>query len=71
MKEQKIKTRGIVLEALKGGHFRIKLENGNEALCYLAGKLRRFKIRVLTGDRVSVELSPYDKTRGRIVYRTR
>lgn len=71
MKEKKIKSQGIVLEALKGGHFRIRLENGNEALCYLAGKLRKYKIRVLTGDRVIVELSPYDKKRGRIVYRNK
>ena len=71
VKKNKIKKQGIVLEALPGGHFRIELEDGKEALCHLAGKLRIYRIRVLTGDRVTVELSPYDETRGRIVYRNK
>jgi len=71
MKEQKINKRGIVVETLRSGHFRVELEDGTEALCHLAGKLRKYRIRVLMGDKVSVEFSPYDKTRGRIVYRSR
>jgi translation initiation factor IF-1 len=71
VKKNKIKKQWIVLEALPGGNFRIELENGKEALCHLAGKLRIYRIRVLTGDRVNVELSPYDETRGRIVYRNK
>jgi len=71
VKKNKIKKQGIVLEALPGGNFRIELEDGKEALCHLAGKLRIYRIRVLTGDRVNVEISPYDETRGRIVYRNK
>lgn len=71
MKKEGIKKYGIVLEALPGGSFRIKLENGKEALCHLAGKLRMYRIRVLPGDRVTVEMSPYDEKRGRIVYRNK
>jgi translation initiation factor IF-1 len=51
--------------------FRVMLENGHETLGYTAGKMRRFRIRILPGDKVRVELSPYDLTRGRIVYRHR
>lgn len=71
VKKNKIKKQGIVLEALPGGNFRIGLEDGKEALCHLAGKLRIYRIRVLTGDKVTVELSPYDETRGRIIYRNK
>lgn len=71
VKKEKIKKYGIVLEALPGGNFRIKLENGKEALCHLAGKLRMYRIRVLPGDKVTVEMSPYDEKRGRIVYRNK
>jgi translation initiation factor IF-1 len=60
-----------VLEALRDGKYRIGLENGHEALGYTAGKMRRYRIRILPGDRVSIELSPYDLTRGRITYRHR
>jgi len=60
---------GIVLEALPSAHFRIKLDDGKEVLCHLAGKLRMYKIKILPGDRVTVEISPYDEKRGRIVYR--
>ena len=56
-------------EALKGGHFRISLDNGHTVLGHLAGKMRRFRIRVLPGDRVRVEVSPYDLSRGRVTYR--
>lgn len=60
---------GIVIEALPSAHFRIKLDDGKEVLCHLAGKLRIYKIKILPGDRVTVEMSPYDEKRGRIVYR--
>lgn len=60
---------GVVLEALPSIHFRIKLDDGEEIIAHLAGKLRIYHIKVLPGDRVTVELSPYDTTRGRIVYR--
>jgi translation initiation factor IF-1 len=68
-KEDKIEMKGEVTEALRNGLFRIKLDNGYETLGYLAGKMRRFRIKVLPGDRIRLELSPYDLNRGRIVYR--
>ena len=68
-KEDKITLEGTVVEALPGTQFRVLLENGHEILAYLSGKMRKYYIRVLLGDRVKVELSPYDLTRGRIVYR--
>ncbi len=71
MKNKKIKKYGVVLEALPAGNFRIRLEDGKEALCHLAGKLRIYRIKVLPGDKVTVELSPYDEKRGRIVYRNK
>jgi translation initiation factor IF-1 len=70
-KEEKIEMDGEVVEALRNGQFRIQLDNGHETLGYTAGKMRRFRIRILPGDRIKVELSPYDLTRGRIVYRYR
>jgi translation initiation factor IF-1 len=60
---------GVVTEALRAGMFRVELENGHEVLAHLSGKMRRNRIRVLIGDKVQVELSPYDLTRGRMVYR--
>ena len=69
--EEKIEFEGEVTEALRGRMFRIQLDNGHEALGYTAGKLRRYRIRVFPGDRVKLELSPYDLTRGRITYRYR
>lgn len=60
---------GIVIEALPSTNFRVKLDDGQEILCHLAGKLRMFRIKVLPGDKVTVETSPYDDNRGRIVYR--
>ena len=60
---------GIVLEALPSLSFKIKLEDGSEIIAHLAGKLRIHRIKILPGDKVTVETSPYDKTRGRIVYR--
>src|SRR5215210_5242181 len=69
--EEKIEFEGEVVEALRNGRFRVQLDNGHEMLAYAAGKMRRFRIRILPGDRIKVELSPYDLTRGRIVYRYR
>ena len=70
-KEEKIEMEGEVVEALRNRMFRIQLDNGHETLGYTAGKMRRYRIRIFLGDRVKVELSPYDLTRGRIVYRYR
>jgi translation initiation factor IF-1 len=70
-KEEKIELEGEVVEAFKSGMFRIQLDNGHETLGYTAGKMRRFRIKIFPGDRIKVELSPYDLTRGRIVYRYR
>jgi translation initiation factor IF-1 len=67
--EEKIDVEGEVVEALPSLNFRVKLDMGHEVLAHLACKMRRYRIRVLPGDRVRVELSPYDLTRGRIVYR--
>ena len=60
---------GVVEEALPNAMFRVELENGHEVLAHISGKMRKFYIRILPGDRVKVELSPYDLTRGRITYR--
>ena len=70
-KEEKLEMEGEIVESLRNRMFRIKLDNGHETLGYTAGKMRRYRIRMLLGDRVRVELSPYDLTRGRIVYRLR
>ena len=68
-KQEKIEMMGTVTEALKGTKFRVELENGHEVIGYLSGKMRRYYIRILLGDEVRIELSPYDLDRGRIVYR--
>jgi len=68
-KEEKIEVEGTVIEALPGTQFRVELDNGHEVLAYLSGKMRKYYIRILLGDRVRVEISPYDLTRGRITYR--
>jgi translation initiation factor IF-1 len=68
-KEEKIELEGTVVEALPATQFRVELDNGHEVLAYLSGKMRRYYIRILLGDRVRVEVSPYDLSRGRIVYR--
>jgi translation initiation factor IF-1 len=60
-----------VVEAHRAGLFRIVLDNGHETLGYTGGKMRRYRIKVFPGDRIRIELSPYDLTRGRIVYRYR
>jgi translation initiation factor IF-1 len=70
-REEKIEFEGEVTEALRNGMFRIALDNGHETIGYTAGKMRRYRIRIFPGDRVKVELSPYDLDRGRIVFRYR
>jgi translation initiation factor IF-1 len=67
--KQAIEIEGTVTEVLPNATFLVELENGHEVLAYLSGKMRKHYIRVLEGDRVKVELSPYDLTRGRITYR--
>ncbi len=67
--QNKIRKYGQVIEALPSLHFRVRLEDGKEILAHLAGRLRIYRIRVLPGDRVTVEMSPYDPEKGRIVYR--
>ena len=69
--DDKIMAEGVVIEALPGTQFRVRLENGHEVLAYLAGKMRKYYIRILLGDRVAVEMSPYDLTRARITFRQR
>ena len=68
-KEDLIEVEGVVNEALPNGMFRIEMDNGHKVLAHISGKIRMHFIRVLPGDRVKVELSPYDLTRGRITYR--
>ena len=71
MKEEKIRKSGIILEALPAGKFRVELEDGKEILAYLAGKLGIYRIKILPGDSVTVEMTSYDDGKGRIVYRKR
>ena len=68
-KEEAIEVEGIVLEPLPNAMFKVELENGNKILAHISGKMRMHFIRILPGDKVTVELSPYDLTRGRITYR--
>jgi len=68
-KEEKILVDGTVIDALPGTQFRVLLDNGHEVLAYLSGKMRRYYIRILLGDRVKMEMSPYDLSRARITYR--
>jgi translation initiation factor IF-1 len=70
-KNDAIEMDGTVVDALPNTQFKIKLDNGHELLAYTGGKMRKFRIRILLGDRVRVEMSPYDLTRGRISYRYR
>jgi len=70
-KEEAIELEGVVIEALAGGKFRVEVEGGHQILAHLSGKMRKYRIRVVLGDRVVVAVSPYDLTRGRIVYRAR
>ncbi len=67
--KEAIQKKGTVKEALPSTNFKVELDDGTEIMAHLAGKLRMYRIKVLPGDRVTVEMSPYDKERGRIVYR--
>jgi translation initiation factor IF-1 len=68
-KKDVIEAEGVVTEALPNAMFRVQLESGHSVLAHISGKMRMYYIRILLGDRVTVELSPYDLTRGRITYR--
>lgn len=68
-KSDMIEVEGVVTEKLPNAQFKVKLPTGHEVLAHASGKMRKFFIRILAGDRVKVELSPYDLTRGRITYR--
>lgn len=70
-KEDVIEVEGTVAEALPNAMFKVKLENGHEILAHISGKLRMNFIRILPGDKVTIELSPYDLTRGRITWRNK
>ena len=68
-KEDLIEVEGTIIEALPNAQFKVQLENGHEVLAHISGKIRMHFIRILPGDKVKVELSPYDLSRGRITYR--
>jgi translation initiation factor IF-1 len=68
-KEASIKIDGVILETLPNASFRVELENGHKVLAHISGKMRMHFIKILPGDKVTVELSPYDLSRGRITYR--
>lgn len=68
-KDEKLEIEGVVVEALPNTQFLVELENGHRVLAYLSGKMRKYYIRILLGDRVRVEMTPYDMSRGRITYR--
>ena len=68
-KQSAIKVDGTVIEALSNSMFRVELDNGHEILCHISGKIRTNNIRIMVGDSVCVEMSPYDLTKGRISYR--
>ena len=68
-KEDTIKLEGEIVDVLPNATFKVKLENGHTVLSYVSGKMRKFEIRILMGDRVELEVSPYDLNRGRIVRR--
>jgi translation initiation factor IF-1 len=70
-KEEPIEVEGRVIEPLPNAMFRVELENGHKVLAHVSGKMRMHFIKILPGDRVTVELSPYDLTRGRIIYRAK
>jgi translation initiation factor IF-1 len=70
-KEEAIEVKGVVTETMPNAVFRVELENGHEVIAHISGKLRKNYIKILTGDHVTVELSPYDLTRGRIIWRSK
>ena len=69
VKEESLEFTGVVLELLPNAMFKVKLDNDHEVLAHTSGKLRKNRIRVLVGDKVDVEMTPYDLTKGRIIYR--
>lgn len=70
-KDDVIEVEGVVVEALRNAEFRVRLTNNHEVIAYVSGKLRIHSIRILPGDAVKLEMSPYDLTKGRIVWRTK
>ncbi len=70
-RDDHIEMEGKVIEVLAGGLFKVETDDGLKVLAHLAGKMRRYRIRVVLGDRVTVAVTPYDPTRGRIIYRPR
>ena len=68
-KEDPLEFEGIVTDVLPDARFRVKLENGHEIIAYMAGRMKKHRIRTLTGDRVTVEMTPYDLEKGRVTYR--
>ena len=70
-REDQIEVDGIIKEVLQGGMFKVKLENGHTVLAYTSGKMRKNFIKIVLGDKVKVALSPYDLTKGRVIFRTR
>ncbi len=70
-KEEAIQVEGTIIEPLPNAMFRVELENGHRVLAHISGKMRMHYIKILPGDRVTVELSPYDLTRGRVVFRSK
>ncbi|MFA5069454.1 MAG: translation initiation factor IF-1 [Candidatus Omnitrophota bacterium] len=69
MKEEAIEVEGTIIEALPNAKFKVELENGHKVLAHVSGKMRMYFIRILPGDKVKLELSPYDLAKGRIIYR--
>ncbi|MGR3175393.1 MAG: translation initiation factor IF-1 [Candidatus Scalindua sp.] len=69
VKEEPIRVEAVVKEALPNARFRVELENGHEVLAHVSGKMRMHFIRILPGDKVTIEMSPYDLSKGRIIYR--
>ena len=70
-KEESIEMEGTIIEALPNTLFKVKLENGHEIIAHISGKMRKHYIRILRGDKVTVQLTPYDLTKGRITFRAR
>jgi translation initiation factor IF-1 len=68
-KQSLIKQDGVIIEALSNAMFRVRLENGHEIIAHISGKMRMHYIKILPGDKISVEMSPYDLSKGRIIYR--
>lgn len=68
-KEELLEMEGVVTDVLPDSRYRVELDNGHEVSAYAAGKMRKFRIRVVAGDKVKIEMSPYDLTKGRISYR--